>query len=620
MGGVLRCLHTTFVFLFLFVHATPWLVLAGAGSPTILTEKRFIPIAREDIHTIPEIDFTPVNVLKTTITRTTTTTTTTTSTAITTTKPSNTLSTSSLLPSHNLNTQNVTNGKSNNTDGAPVEHTLNCTVEASFCAKVDASITTAINIFTQVVNVKTPLRIHFQYHSFCDTKCANDTVGWGAPTLQFTLPFQDGPDLNYVYPQALAKQLAPYSNTTVWSDYDVDIEINHDAYMNAVNYTEAYKSGWNGTGVPPDGKFWFQQDNSSIAGHQIDLRYIVLHELLHGLGFISAWAAYFWTNDSPFRALVEGVVEDITLQLVTPGPFWFVHQDTGPTYVTGFQPTMIFDKFLAAQVTDLANATANATKTVNLSTIGFNMQNFCVSADDSFIVNFLKNFNNAPQSFDARQLWVAMSQPDTLSFNFEPPSVENSTYNTNRELNQTYQSMQLLTGEHVLASEWEQFDKTNNRPGIAIAHVSDKYLDRPDFIMTGGYITGNTLEDLVNSNYRGHSIPYNISLSNGTVVQQIYRSPIGPGILRILDSMGYSTVLTMSNYTTDGNVKTYKSNSICDSRNNNHALSDSSSASISSAETRRIPPLVHTNNEVGNVILLLIDTSFEWGNLGFFGQ
>jgi hypothetical protein len=70
------------------------------------------------------------------------------------------------------------------------------------------------------------------------------------------LPFEDGADLNYVYPQALAKQLAPYSSTSVWSTYDVEIAINHDAYMNSTDLDQAVKQGWNGTGTPLNGKYW----------------------------------------------------------------------------------------------------------------------------------------------------------------------------------------------------------------------------------------------------------------------------------------------------------------------------------------------------------------------------
>ena len=44
-------------------------------------------------------------------------------------------------------------------------------------------------------------------------------------------------------------------------DHDVDVEINHDVYMNAVDFDAAEEAGWNGTGVPPGGKFWFKVHN-----------------------------------------------------------------------------------------------------------------------------------------------------------------------------------------------------------------------------------------------------------------------------------------------------------------------------------------------------------------------
>lgn len=76
--------------------------------------------------------------------------------------------------------------------------------------------------------------------------------------LQFTLPFEDGADLNYIYPQALAKQLAPYSNTSAWANHDIALEINHDIYMNSINQEQAHQDGWNGTGVPAGGIYYFK--------------------------------------------------------------------------------------------------------------------------------------------------------------------------------------------------------------------------------------------------------------------------------------------------------------------------------------------------------------------------
>lgn len=70
--------------------------------------------------------------------------------------------------------------------------------------------------------------------------------------------------MNYIYPQALAKQLAPYSNTSAWANHDIAIEINHDMYMNSINYEKAYNEGWNNTGVPPGGLYYFQASITEI--------------------------------------------------------------------------------------------------------------------------------------------------------------------------------------------------------------------------------------------------------------------------------------------------------------------------------------------------------------------
>ncbi|KAG2205244.1 hypothetical protein INT47_009509, partial [Mucor saturninus] len=482
-------------------------------------------------------------------------------------------------PNNNNNNNNNVTTQYTNTSDPLVQYDLECRVNHEFCIKVSRAVGAAIDEFTRVVNVKINLLIKVTYYSFCEKMCANDTLGWGTPTSQFTLPFEDGADLNYVYPQALAKQLAPYSSTSVWAKYDIEIEINHDAYMNGIDIEQEMKDGWNGTGTPPNGKFWFINENITsshpIQPHQVDFRYVVLHELLHGLGFLSSWAAYFWTDASPFRTLVDGIIDPLELQLVTPGPYWYINQDTGPTYVTGFQPTMIFDKYLVNVDTEL-----NVTNTSPLSDLAFEMQDFCVQNNNAFILNFIKSFNAANQSRTAHKLWMSMSQPETVSFLFQPPTVADSSYNTIPYLNKTYKSMTLLTGADLFErSPDEQIDPTLNRPGLMISHLDEQYDATPDFLMTPAYHHGETLEDLVKQFYgKIPPIKYNVSTVNNTLVEQLYLSPIGPGILRILDSIGYSTVLTKTNYTTDGNVKTPKSRSVCDDSNTNHGHKPSPTA------------------------------------------
>jgi hypothetical protein len=381
----------------------------------------------------------------------------------------------------------------------------------------------------------------------------------------------------------LAKQLAPYSSTSVWSQYDVEIAINHDVYMNAVDIDQATEDGWNGTNVPPNGKFWFLND-TDILQYQVDFRLVILHELLHGLGLLSSWAAYFWTNKSPFKTLVDGIIDPLELQLVTPSPYWYINQETGPAYITGFQPTMIFDKYLM-----VVDTSFNKTQVSPLSDLSFDMQNFCVDTNnEAFIINFIRLFNSANQSTLAHKLWVSLSQPETLQFQFQPPPVANSSYNLITYLNQTYQNMTLLTGQGLFEETmYEATDPAINRPGLMVAHLDDKYADTVDFLMTRDYQMGKTLDSLVTQYYKNiPTIKYNTSTPNNTRVELTYHSPIGPGILRMLDSIGYSTILTRTNYTTEGNVKTPKPRSSCDDNNTNHGMKPSPSPTSAASRSK----------------------------------
>ncbi|CAO3601369.1 unnamed protein product [Absidia cylindrospora] len=415
--------------------------------------------------------------------------------------------------------------------------------------------------------------INITYHSFCDQGCSNSSFGFGIPSSQFILPFDSGPDLNHVYPQALAKQFVrSFDTSSVWAASDVTIELNHDAYMQSVDYGKAESMGWNGTGIPPTGRFWFMNDTSYIDNNdddptsninedQVDFRYVVLHELMHGLGFLSSWAAYFWSSTSPFRQLVENALDDSLLKVVTPGMYWSVLENYGPTFITGFQSTLIFDKFLISTQPSLTN----------MSQLGFDMQAFCQQDTQAFILNFINAFQGSSQYTNATDLFDAMATPQTLFFGFATPAVANSTFLTNTYLASTYHNMTLLTGSVVLETQLEQFDQTSSRPGTVISHVDDTYNTTVDFLMTKGFWMGQTLEQITDETYAALPSPitYSVVTSNHSIVEhRNYTSPIGPGILRMLDTMGYSTALTNTSYVATG-TPSAKFRSPCDDINDN---------------------------------------------------
>lgn len=429
-------------------------------------------------------------------------------------------------------------------------------------------------------------------------------------------------DSNFIYPQALAKQLTLFSDSSNWANYDVAIDINHDMYMNAVNYDKI--PDWNGTGVPPKGGYWFAND-SSIEDYQLDLQYIILHQMIHGLGMLSSWAPYFSNANSPFQKLLKGLIaSEDSLKVMTPSPYWYIKHSTGPAYVTGFQPNMIFDKFL-----NLTIPAKNETRW--LVDFGFDLQSFCVLENDAFIVNFMNAFlNNATQSSRAKSIYVSMAQSKTLSFKFSA-TCENSAYFTNTYLNQTYSSIQLMTGPNILEDNILT-EEALYRPGISTSHVDDDYADTPDFLMTHKFNFGKTLQQLIEDTYSTiPEIKYNITnkiqvnvttVHNTTVgnhttsanvttteerdqiTELTYKSAIGPGILRILETIGYSTVLTNTNYTI-GVIKTTKPDTTCDDSNNNFYSRDLLEVVDRKSDATR---LFAANMDLYYVVLLFILT------------
>ncbi|CAO3616165.1 unnamed protein product [Cunninghamella blakesleeana] len=416
-----------------------------------------------------------------------------------------------------------------------------------FCNIVQNSTVEAIKEIDKVLLLSTAIIIEVAYFSFCEPPkyCTTDSFGRGIPTEQFTFPYKDG--VNFVYSQALTKQIYP-SNYSKYKPTDISIEINHDKYMEHVNLEKAQSLGWNGTGVPPTGVYWFANDNrynqTSIDDYQIDMEYIILHQIIHGLGFVSAWAPYFWTSTSPFKDLVSNMTKPEEIQIVTPAMYWYIDSNSqsngGPLYITGFRPTMIFDKFLYSVNT---SSTSSPPTLSNLTTIGLDVQDYCVDNIDSFILNFLIGFSTTPQHQEARTLWNTMGIEESLYFIFEH---QRKYYQTDPFL-RNYTQMALLTGTSFMDITIEQYDEASNRPGATIFHLDNKYNTTVDFLMTQNYFRGQTLDELTQEAYQTiPTIYYNrtVSPTNDTNITLTYQSPVGPGILHILDSIGYATVLS----------------------------------------------------------------------------
>lgn len=172
--------------------------------------------------------------------------------------------------------------------------------EAEGCAKAQTGFEQAGAIISSALALRTLIIVDAKFR-----KLGNPDVLGSAATKRFhVMADQDG--VNRLYPQSLVKQLRP--SVSNLADSDIVAEFNSGA------------------------KFWFEGEGP-ISADQHDFVYVVLHELVHGLGFASSWRDYF------------------NLGILTPFPEMEPSLRAGEQVVKQFQE-FAFDRFLVETKTD----------------------------------------------------------------------------------------------------------------------------------------------------------------------------------------------------------------------------------------------------------------------------
>ncbi|KAG9298266.1 hypothetical protein G9A89_002754 [Geosiphon pyriformis] len=150
------------------------------------------------------------------------------------------------------------------------------------CNKVQRAFTTAGGIITATLMLHVPILVNATFLNFCDAKssvvvntgpagsCGGSnvgslTIGGAAPTR--TIPMQDEDGKERLYPQSLVKQFN-FTKHRAYAGFDITAQFNAIA------------------------DFWFDDDSYPIGPNQADFLRLILHELMHGLGFISSWDDY----------------------------------------------------------------------------------------------------------------------------------------------------------------------------------------------------------------------------------------------------------------------------------------------------------------------------------------
>jgi len=266
------------------------------------------------------------------------------------------------------------------------------------CNKVQRAFNLAGEILTGSLVLKTPITVNATYTDFC--KSFNDcptngflTLGGAAPAR--TIPLKDTDNKTRFFPQALVKQMNPPSRPQ-FSSFDILAMFNSVA------------------------NFWFEDDTTPIRQDQSDFTFVILHELVHGLGFTSSWDDYI--NQVP-QALTPDVTPAGSGSSFQFSEFSFdkfmVLMSTGQRMSDITAQLNAFSTGAGAQIRDI-NAFASAFTTSPQYQIAKNTFNFAITKGAmGFLPQGETNLNNAvllETSLNPYQQGSSVSHVDFATF------------------------------------------------------------------------------------------------------------------------------------------------------------------------------------------------------------
>jgi len=325
-----------------------------------------------------------------------------------------------------------------------------CQATPNICDRAKYSFEKATQKIAIALKIKTQIIVQASLYSFCkikgDSYCnSNSSIGSAAASAYHILN-NNGTKL--LYPQPLIKQIN-----------DIGIYL-------AADITSDFNS---------DYSFYFSGD-PIIEDGQIDFEYVVIHELIHGLGFATAFQKYF--------SLVAKVIDD--QDFLSPGLSLINN-----TYVSNWRSIQIFDKSVVSTANDVSLNTYNNDIMKFVSTSG-------LVSPLEYHNEFIRSVG--PYQAAKRVLEVASNKTGSLVF-------------------------QTSSGDRI-----NLYTKENEfLQGTSIAHLSDEFKFSPDFIMISDVspLQGKTISMMYEKygiDEQGNRYKY---------------GAIGPNVLKILKEIGW---------------------------------------------------------------------------------
>jgi len=353
--------------------------------------------------------------------------------------------------------------------------TFNCEIKnTGTCRKAEKAFREAAYSISEVINIYTgPILINATLTSFCElahpdgSACNADDptrrkLGQAYPYAShpaIAVNPADGDTDIYLYPQALFKQLNIVSKGIPdYAEYDITAEFNSD-----VNW-------------------YFDQNDDRIDDEQHDFVYVAIHELIHGLGFISSWRDLF---------------EDMQLKYLAPR--LITATKGNENVIMGWQHMQIFDKYIQI------HKSGAYLKERGKAIMKYGNDNEIVSQLD-----WIEGFHKSQSGQIAQEVYDIATSGKRV---FSVTSIDNdfTTY------------LHTFKGKFVA--------------GTCIGHLDDdEYTNKPDFLLRPFVRKGEDIDDLIEKG----SFSY-MSEEEKSKKDLWGKTAFGPHLISILEMIGWST-------------------------------------------------------------------------------
>jgi hypothetical protein len=341
-----------------------------------------------------------------------------------------------------------------------IEIDLLCTNTEKKCKMAMETFITASDYLTNIIKFVNPIKIKAKYVSFCLTANYCDRnmeiLGKAEPIRYHKMRGDDGKVR--LYPQALAKQL---NSAAIKSQFDPSGDIL--AEFNS------------------DASFYFQSQGGKISRTQSDFLLAISHELLHGLGFITAYNDY---------------LSQTSVQALFPYPEIYTETkaETTKIRINSFLES-IFDRYVV-----LTNSKKTLSSITNkLNGYGRNNKGKLFENENDAAMDFIKS----SQYIVAKNLVRTAQTEGSMEF----------VFNTTSSV--PYKSLILETSIRPYA------------PASSVSHVAMRnYQNSREFLMGPAMLPGSSLKSFIAAN---------------TGSGNWDTAPYGPGIIAMLETIGYPT-------------------------------------------------------------------------------